>query len=92
MDTNLQVPVPLKLPGGFIGVSGTDSAIIAGLNGDYIICTNNIAGKLAKELDLVMDDGNTASGLMRVSNFVGGVGIARESIVDSARYMVCLGV
>jgi hypothetical protein len=92
MDTNLQAPVPLKLPGGFIGVSGTDSAIIAGLNGDYIICTNNIAGKLAKELDLVMDDGNTASGLMMVSNSVGGAGIAKDNIVDSARYMVCLGV
>ena len=91
-DTNSQTLVPLKLPGGFIGVSGTDSAIIAGLNRDYTICTNNIAGKLAKELDLVMDDGNTASGLMRVSNFVGGAGIARESIGDSARYMVCLGV
>jgi hypothetical protein len=92
MDTNLQVPVPLKLPGGFIGVSGTDSAIIAGLNGDYIICTNNIAGKLAKELDLVMDDGNTASGLMMVSNSVGGAGIAKDSIADGARYLVCLGV
>ena len=92
MGTNLQAPVPLKLPGGFIAISGTDNAIITGLNGDYIICTNNIAGKLAKELDLVMDDGNTASGLMMVSNSVGGACIASESIVDSARYMVCLGV
>ena len=92
MDMNPPAPVPLKLPGGFIGVSGTDSSIIVGLGGDDIICTNNIAGKLAKELDLVMDDGDTASGLMMVSNSVGGAGIARDSIVDSARYMVCLGV
>jgi hypothetical protein len=38
-----------------------------------------------------MDDGNTASGSMRVSNSRGGTGIATDSIVNGSPYMVCLG-
>lgn len=91
-ETNLNVRVPLKLPGGVIGVSETRDALIAGLKGNYAICTNNIAGRLAKKLDLVMDDGNTASGSMRVSNSIGGAAIAADSVVNDATYMVCLGI
>ena len=84
--------VPLKSSGNETGVSENYSAPIAGIKGDYVICTNNIAGQFAKELDLVMDDGNTASGSMRVSNAIGSTGIATDSIVDSSAYLVCLGV
>jgi type II secretory pathway pseudopilin PulG len=82
----------LKLPGGVIAVSETRNEPIAGMNGSYAICTNNVAGKLVKKLDVVMDDGNTASGSMRVSGSVGGMPIATEKIVNSATYMVCMGV
>jgi type II secretory pathway pseudopilin PulG len=91
-DTNLIASAPLKLPGGIIGISETHDALIAGLKGNYAICTNNIAGRVAKKLDLVMDDGNTASGSMRVSNLIGGAAIATDSIVNGSVYMVCLGV
>ncbi len=91
-DTNPRPRVSLKLPGGIIGVSETDSTLITGLAGNYTICTNNIAGRLVKKLDLVMDDGNTASGSMRVSNSIGGTAIATENIVNSSVYMVCMGV
>jgi prepilin-type N-terminal cleavage/methylation domain-containing protein len=91
-DTRLNAPVPLKLSGGVIGVSEAHDALIAGLNGNYTICTNNIAGQLVKKLDFVMDDGNTATGSMRVSNSIGGPAIATDSIVNSSTYMVCLGV
>jgi type II secretory pathway pseudopilin PulG len=91
-DKNRNAHDPLKLPGGVIGVSETDNALIAGLNGYYTICTNNIAGKLVTKLDLVMDDGNTATGSMRTSSSIGGTAIATDSIVDSTAYVVCLGV
>lgn len=91
-DTNLNAPIPLKLPGGVIGISETRNALIAGLKGNYAICSNNIPGQLVKKLDFVMDDGNTDSGSMRVSNSVGGTAIATDSIVNSSVYMVCLGV
>ncbi len=90
--TNSNAYVPVKSSGGITGVSKAFSAPIAGLKGDYIICTENIAGGLVKQLDLEMDDGNTASGSMMASDAVGGAGIAADSIADSSTYMVCLGV
>jgi type II secretory pathway pseudopilin PulG len=89
---NLNARVPLKLSGGIIGISETYDALIPGLKGNYAICTNNIAGRVAKKLDLVMDDGNTASGSMRVSNSIGGIAIASDSIVNGSAYMVCMGL
>jgi hypothetical protein len=91
-DKHSNALAQLKLPGGVIAVSETRNEPIAGLNGSYAICANNVAGQLVKKLDVVMDDGNTASGSMRVSGSVGGTSIATEKIVNSATYMVCLGV
>ena len=90
--TNSNAYVPLKPSGGITGVPEAFNAPIAGLKGDYIICTDNIAGRLVKQLDFEMDDGNTASGFLMVSNAIGGTGITAGSIVDSSTYMVCLGV
>jgi type II secretory pathway pseudopilin PulG len=89
---NKQAQAPIKLPGGILGVSETDSTLITGLAGKYTICTTNIAGRLVKKLDLVMDDGNTASGSMRASNLIGGAAVTSDNISNSATYMVCLGV
>ena len=83
---------PLKMSGGSIGASEASNPPIAGINGDYVICTNNIAGTLAKRLDFVMDDGNTSSGTMMASNQIGGAGIATDDISSSAAYLICLGV
>jgi type II secretory pathway pseudopilin PulG len=91
-DTSLKALVSLKLPGGVIGVSQTQNEFIEGLKGNYAICANNITGRLAKRLDFVMDDGNTASGSMKVSSSIGGTAIVTDSIVDKSTYMVCQGV
>jgi type II secretory pathway pseudopilin PulG len=93
-DANLNVYVPpkLQLPGGVVEISETYNEPIPGFKGNYSICANNIAGKLVKQLDLVLDDGNTASGSMMVSNSVGGTAIATDSIISSSVYMVCLEV
>jgi type II secretory pathway pseudopilin PulG len=84
--------VPLKPSSSEDGVPENYSALITGLKGDYIICTHNVAGRLAKELDLIMDDGITASGNMMVSNSIGGAAIATDRIINSSAYVVCLGV
>lgn len=89
---NLNAYVPLKSSRDINGMPEVFNAPIAGIKGNYIICTNNIAGTLIKQLDLQMDDGNTASGAMMVSNAIGGAGIATDNIVDSSTYLVCLGV
>lgn len=84
--------IPLKPPGDIAAVPNTAEAPIVGLKGDYIICTDHVAGELVKQLDLEMDDGNTAAGAMMVSNIIGGRGITADGIDDDSAYMVCLGV
>ncbi|MBU0621066.1 MAG: type II secretion system GspH family protein [Gammaproteobacteria bacterium] len=92
-DISLNAYVPLNSSGGALGLSESSSAPIEGLGGNYIICSDNIPGKLVRQLDLTMDDGNTAGGAMLVSNAaVGGAGIATNDIVDNNFYLACLGV
>ena len=38
---------------------------ITGMTGTYQVCSEGILGKFAKQLDVQMDDGNTATGSMR---------------------------
>ncbi|OIR09788.1 hypothetical protein GALL_81940 [mine drainage metagenome] len=89
---NSTVYAPLKMPSGMIGVFNPSGPPIAGINGSYIICTDNIAGAVVKRLDFVMDDGNTSSGTMMTSNKIGGTAIATGDISNSATYVICLGV
>jgi hypothetical protein len=91
-DKNLKAYVPLKPSGSVIDVSEASSAPIAELKGNYIICSSNIDGSLVKQLDLVIDDGNTASGSMMVSNTIGGAAITTYGIVNGNTYTVCMGV
>lgn len=55
---------PRNSEGGLIGVTGV--APIAGWAGNYYICSSNIQGRFVRQLDLTMDDGNTATGNVRV--------------------------
>lgn len=92
-DTNANDYIPRNTLGGALGVSDTASPPIPGLKGEYIICSDHIAGRLVKQLDHSMDDGNTASGMMMASNpTYGGTAINTGDISDSARYLVCMGV
>jgi prepilin-type N-terminal cleavage/methylation domain-containing protein len=92
-DTNSDTYVPLNTVGGIIGISEASAAPIAGLQGEYIICSDNIAGKLAKQLDLMLDDGNTATGSMKASNVtLGGAAIDTNSIMESTAYLTCMVV
>lgn len=91
-NKNLKAYVPLKPSGSVIDISEASSAPIAELKGNYIICSSNVDGSLVKQLDLVIDDGNTASGSMMVSNTIGGAAITTYGIVNSNSYTVCMGV
>lgn len=91
-DMGLDGYVPLNTSGGTLGVSATAASPIDGLKGNFIICSDNITGKLVKQLDLAMDDGNTAGGAMRISRAsIGGSGIATNDIDESGYYLTCLG-
>ena len=85
--------IPRNIVGGKIGV--TSSSPIIGLSGTYIICSDNILGKFAKQLDDELDDGNTATGYIRVVD--AGTTVPANpyqtiNINDNDLYLVCMGV
>ncbi|MBI4807725.1 MAG: prepilin-type N-terminal cleavage/methylation domain-containing protein [Nitrosomonadales bacterium] len=101
--------VPINSVAGEIGIqSGTtvlDNATFgapikdtAGPNtpirGTYIICSKNILGKFAKQLDIQLDDGNTGTGAMMAGPYVaaGTTITADDSLDDASVYTVCMGV
>jgi prepilin-type N-terminal cleavage/methylation domain-containing protein len=99
---------PVNAAGGEMGLqSGTtaaatvpvfaDAAKTLPIRGTIIICSPNILGKFAKQLDIQLDDGNTAGGSMMafVGTALGSVAVATTGvggIDDSAIYTVCMGV
>ena len=92
--------------GGIIGIqSGTtvaaDAPIIGAdsnaISGAYIICSTGILGKFVKQLDIQMDDSNTAAGSMMATPTTvplarGAAATATTAIDDAAAYTVCMGV
>src|SRR5690349_16590711 len=87
--------VPRNAVGGIIGVSsGTAAQMqINGMTGTYQVCSAGVLGKFAKQLDIQMDDGNTATGSMRVvadGAAVGAAAVATASIDEAAPYTVCM--
>jgi prepilin-type N-terminal cleavage/methylation domain-containing protein len=72
-----------------------DSGGVA-IHGTYIICSPNILGKFAKQLDIQLDDGNTATGSMMATptnGYTTGVSATATANIDDATvYTVCMGV
>ena len=83
---------PNNAVGGKIGITNAAASPITGLSGSYIVCSNAIPGKFAKQLDITLDDGETSTGSMMVATAgTGGAPIAAVSIVDDTPYLVCMG-
>ena len=88
--------VPKNAVSGILGVSSTTAAQIhiTGMTGTYQVCSKGILGKFAKQLDIQMDDGNTATGSMRAvldtAALGAGGGVATGSIDEAAAYTVCM--
>jgi len=86
---------PRNADGGFLGIESASSAYIDNLPGAYVICSSNIAGKLARQLDITIDDGNPQSGSLRIVNgdhTRGDGALSAGNIVESTPYTVCVGV
>lgn len=83
--------MPTNADGGRIGVQST--APITGMSGSYFVCSEGVQGKFAKQIDVTMDDGNTATGSVRVATgpYSGTAlaPVATTSIVDGTTYIVC---
>ena len=87
--------IPRNAVGGQIGITNALNSPIIGLKGSYIICSDGIPGKFAKQLDTTMDDGNTATGSMMVvaaGTTTAVLPLPTASIADDTPYLVCMGV
>ncbi|MDP2246699.1 MAG: prepilin-type N-terminal cleavage/methylation domain-containing protein [Nitrosomonadales bacterium] len=75
---------------GFPGPTGT-----AALSGSFVICSAAILGRFARQIDTTMDDGNTATGSVRVyadaapTVWVTSTG-ETPTIIDNNTYNVCM--
>ncbi len=84
--------IPRNAEGGKIGItSDPDKKPISDLRGTYFICSAGIAGRFAKQLILMMDDGETKTGSMMTMDGTSEV-VATADIVDGQTYTVCMGV
>ena len=103
-DTATQYP-PRNTLGGLMGVTNStvadnpvgDSTAVppTDLKGTYIICSGNILGKFAKQLDILLDDGATSTGSMQtIPQAAAGTtkGVAVLNPDDTTLYTVCMGV
>jgi prepilin-type N-terminal cleavage/methylation domain-containing protein len=89
---------PKNTEGGRIGVQSNPDLTITGLAGSYAICSEGILGKFAKQLDVSLDDGDTATGnMMTAASVSGSAAISAvtssgtsPSISDSTKYTVCM--
>ena len=81
---------PLNALGGRIGIQSATP--FTGLNGSYYVCSANILGKYAKQLDVQLDDGNTSTGSMMAGAVANGTTAGNASLVDSTSYSVCMGI
>ena len=94
--------LPKNADGGFIGITSgsTTNTPISGLTGTYVVCSTSILGKYAKQLDVTMDDGNTATGSMRVMANVTtllapgtpATAVASSAMDDATAYTVCMAL
>ena len=88
---------PTNAMGGMIGINSAQAATaqITGMTGTYQICSTGILGKFVKQLDIQMDDGDTATGSMRATanvastTFAQSAAVATNLIDDATTYTVC---
>jgi prepilin-type N-terminal cleavage/methylation domain-containing protein len=89
---------PHNADGGRIGISSvsgntavTELPTAGGISGAFIICSEGVLGKFAKQLDTALDDGNTQTGSVRaVTAGAKSIGLANVDVLDSNPYAVCM--
>lgn len=84
--------LPRNSDNGRIGVQsmGTGFTTITGMTGLYVVCSENIAGRLVKQIDINMDDGNTATGALRAIVSGTPAPVATTAIAEGDPYTVCM--
>ncbi|MCX7172233.1 MAG: prepilin-type N-terminal cleavage/methylation domain-containing protein [Proteobacteria bacterium] len=93
--------LPRNAEGNVLGISGGAATWlpITTIRGTYVVCSQGILGKFAKQLDITLDDGNTATGSVQVMANPAAVQAATATAVpttgvgaidDASSYTVCM--
>lgn len=89
---------PTNASGGILGITSGANTPVTELSGTYIVCSTNILGKFAKQLDTTMDDGATDSGSVRVianQTYDQAAAVASKAladVTDSGTFTVCMAL
>lgn len=89
--------IPKNAVGGDVGVTSAASSPIFGMKGSFIVCSDAIAGKFARQLDTTLDDGLTNTGSVQVvaAGTIAIPGAANAVLLtpanDDTPYLVCMG-
>lgn len=78
--------LPRNAVGGRIGLSST--APVGTWAGSLFICQDGISGRVALQVDTQLDDGNPASGTIRLLD--AGALVSTGSVQEGASYTVCM--
>ena len=92
---------PPNAAGGTLGIETVYSgqtAFISGMKG-LTLCSDGIQGRLVRQLDQTMDNGDPATGSMRAAAYAdgglptrGASAVSATSLADSDVYVVCLEI
>lgn len=84
--------VPRNADGGRLGIQSINGfTTITNMTGVFVVCSDGIVGKLAKQIDVSLDDGETSTGSVRaVVSGTPGAGVTSSNVADSSSYTVCM--
>lgn len=88
---------PVNADGGLIGIQSVSGfadinvlPTAGGISGAYVVCSNAILGKFAKQLDTTLDDGVGDTGSVRVQVIGGAATNGVAAAGDATPHMVCM--
>lgn len=83
--------LPQTILGTRLGISGTMQINQpTPMSGTHNVCTDGVAGTLAKRVDVYLDDGNPQTGAVRIAALSAPtVALAAAAVDDGGRYLVC---
>ncbi|MDR2925700.1 MAG: type II secretion system GspH family protein [Azoarcus sp.] len=90
-DTASDSFLPTNSTGGRIGIQSAGAAAPLGVTGSYAICSAGIPGKLIRQLDSTLDDGDPSTGPVRAGLTTTGAAVSATNIDDAATYVACMG-
>lgn len=92
-----QAYIPRNADGGRLGIqsiNGFNTITDAGVNamvGAFVVCSGGVVGRLAKQIDVLLDDGVTNSGNVRVvADGVPGASLPNIQVPDGNMFTVCM--